>query len=64
MLDRFEDAIYLNLVKLDKSVLAMTKKLYWEQPYAKEFSATVVSIDGNKVVLDQSLLYPRGGGLA
>lgn len=42
----------------------MTKKLYWEQPYAKEFSAVVVSIEGGNVVLDQTLFYPRGGGVA
>jgi misacylated tRNA(Ala) deacylase len=61
---RFEGAIYGNSVKLEKSVLAMTRKLYWEQPYSKEFSATVVSVEGNRVVLDQSLFYPRGGGVA
>jgi len=49
---------------LDKRVLVMTNKLYWEQPYAKEFSAKVLSIEGNKVVLDQTLFYPRGGGVA
>jgi len=42
----------------------MTRKLYWEQPYAKEFSAQVVSIDGSRVELDQTLFYPRGGGVA
>ena len=42
----------------------MTRKLYWEQPYAKEFSAQVVSIDGSRVVLDQTLFYQRGGGVA
>ena len=42
----------------------MTRKLYWEQPYEKEFSAKVLSLEGNKVVLDQTLFYPRGGGVA
>ncbi len=65
ILDHFEDAIYVNIMNhLDKRVLVMTKKLYWEQPYAKEFSAKVLSIEGNKVVLDQTLFYPRGGGVA
>lgn len=41
----------------------MTKKLYWEQPYSQEFTAIVQSIDGNKVELDQTLFYPRGGGV-
>jgi misacylated tRNA(Ala) deacylase len=42
----------------------MTRKLYWEQPYEREFSAKVVSLEGNKVVLDQTLFYPRSGGVA
>ena len=41
----------------------MTRKLYWEQPYGKEFSAKVLSLEGNKVVLDQTLFYPKGGGV-
>jgi Ser-tRNA(Ala) deacylase AlaX len=40
----------------------MTRKLYWEDPYTKEFDARVVSVDENKVVLDQTAFYPRGGG--
>lgn len=42
----------------------MTRKLYWEQPYSREFSGNVVSIDGLKVELDQTLFYPRGGGVS
>src|SRR5208283_1147321 len=42
----------------------MTRKLYWEQPYGKEFSAKVVGIEEDKVILDQTLFYPRGGGVA
>jgi Ser-tRNA(Ala) deacylase AlaX len=41
----------------------MTKKLFWDDMYAKEFTAKVKSIDGNRVVLDQTTFYPRGGGL-
>jgi misacylated tRNA(Ala) deacylase len=48
----------------EKQVRGMTRKLYWEQPYGKEFSAKVLSLEGNKVVLDQTLFYPRGGGVA
>lgn len=40
----------------------MTRKIYWEDPYTKEFDAKVVSIDANRVVLDQTAFYPRGGG--
>jgi Ser-tRNA(Ala) deacylase AlaX len=41
----------------------MTKRLFWEDMYLREFDATVVSVDGNRVVLDRTAFYPRGGGL-
>ncbi len=41
----------------------MTKKLFWDDAYIKEFTATVTSVDGNQVVLDQTAFHPRGGGL-
>ncbi len=41
----------------------MTKKLFWEDMYLKEFDATVESVDANRVVLDQTAFNPRGGGL-
>jgi len=39
-----------------------TKRMFWEDPYAREFDATVLKADANKVVLDQTCFYPRGGG--
>ncbi len=42
----------------------MTRKLYWEKPYDREFKAHVLSVEGSKVVLDQTLFYPRGGGVS
>jgi misacylated tRNA(Ala) deacylase len=42
----------------------LTRKLYWEEPYAQEFKAKVLSIEGQKVELDQTLFYPTGGGVA
>lgn len=39
-----------------------TKKLYWEDPYQREFDASVQSVDGNKVVLNQTCFYSMGGG--
>ena len=42
----------------------MTRKLYWDEPYSREFNAKVVSVEGGRVVLDQTLFYPRGGGVA
>ena len=42
----------------------MTRKLYWDEPYTRQFTATVVHVDGQKVALDQTLFYPKGGGVA
>jgi misacylated tRNA(Ala) deacylase len=41
----------------------MTRRIYWEDMYAREFDAKVASIQGDRVVLDQTAFYPRGGGL-
>ncbi len=41
----------------------MTRRLFWEDMYMKEFDAKVLSVDGPKVVLDQTAFNPRGGGL-
>ena len=40
----------------------MTEKLYWNDAYAKEFSARITMLNGNEVVLDKTLFYPTGGG--
>lgn len=45
----------------------MTQKLYWEDPYMKEFSATIASVraaeDGRTAVLmDRTAFYPTSGG--
>lgn len=44
----------------------MTKQLYYEQPYLKEFDAQVLSCEetngGFAVVLDKTAFYPEGGG--
>ena len=41
----------------------MTKRIFWEDMYAREFDADVVSANGNRVVLNQTAFNPRGGGL-
>ena len=41
----------------------MTEKLYWADAYVKDFEATVVSAEGNRLVLDRTAFNPRGGGL-
>lgn len=40
----------------------MTEKLYWLNPYEREFDARVLSISERNVVLDRTCFYPRGGG--
>ncbi|MDO4620289.1 MAG: alanine--tRNA ligase-related protein [Lachnospiraceae bacterium] len=40
----------------------LTEKLYDREPYAKEFSATVVWAEGDEVVLDRTLFFPEEGG--
>jgi Ser-tRNA(Ala) deacylase AlaX len=40
----------------------MTKQLFLEDSYATECEATIREIDGEKVVLDQTVFYPTGGG--
>ena len=40
----------------------MTKRLYWEDSYQKEFDAKVVSINDNQLILDQTCFYARAGG--
>lgn len=41
----------------------MTRRLFWDDMYAREFDAKVVSAVGERVVLDQTAFNPRGGGL-
>jgi misacylated tRNA(Ala) deacylase len=40
----------------------MTKHLYFEDSYLKDFSSVVLRADGNRVVLAESAFYPGGGG--
>lgn len=40
----------------------MTEKLFLEDSYAKECEAVVERVEGNGVVLDQTVFYPTGGG--
>ena len=41
----------------------MTRRLFWEDAYTREFDAKVLSVEGDRVVLDQTAFNPRGGGL-
>ncbi len=40
----------------------MTEKLYFNDPYQKEFEAEIIAVEGNAVRLNKSLFYPTSGG--
>lgn len=40
----------------------MTLKMYYDKPYDKEFTAKVEKVQGDELLLDQTLFYPGGGG--
>ena len=42
----------------------MTRRLYWENPYQKNFEAKVLKVEGKHVWLDQTCFYPESGGQA
>ena len=39
-----------------------TRALYYEQPLLQEANAKVLAVNGKKVVLDETVFYPEGGG--
>lgn len=39
-----------------------TRRLFHEDPYLRSFTAKIIGIKGNYVVLDQTAFYPTGGG--
>ena len=39
-----------------------TIKLYDDYPYEKEFSAVVVAVKDDALILDQTLFFPEEGG--
>ena len=41
----------------------MTYKLFWDDAYASKFSARVLDVAENNVILDRTAFNPRGGGL-
>ena len=40
----------------------MTRELFLEDSYLREFQARVVDLAGREVTLDETLFYPGGGG--
>jgi len=53
-------------MKKERQIMTETRRLYYEDVYKKEFTATVVECreqkKGYAVVLDESAFYPEGGG--
>ena len=39
-----------------------TIKVFWENPYLAELVAKIVDIDGDNIVLDQTIFYAFSGG--
>jgi len=49
-------------VSIDVSRYPKTRKLYYEDQERFEFSAKVLGVEENAVILDRTYFYPRGGG--
>jgi alanyl-tRNA synthetase len=47
---------------IDLTGVPETKQLYYEDPYMGEFTAKVLKVSGNRVILDRTAFYPEGGG--
>ncbi|MEM0482644.1 MAG: alanine--tRNA ligase [Nitrososphaerota archaeon] len=56
-----EDERIVEAAQLTKD-LPKTEKLYYSDPYAAKFTATVLASTPKIVVLDRTLFYPEGGG--
>jgi alanyl-tRNA synthetase len=48
--------------RIDVSEIKETRLLYYEDDKLYEFEAKILRIDGNRVFLDRTAFYPRGGG--
>jgi alanyl-tRNA synthetase len=44
--------------------MIMVEKLYYADPYLREFDATIADIKGDRIFLDRTAFYPGGGGQA
>ncbi|MCX6066763.1 MAG: alanyl-tRNA editing protein [Chloroflexi bacterium] len=40
----------------------MTRKVFWENPYLTELDATVISVNADDILLDQTIFYAQSGG--
>jgi len=53
---------FVEEMKEKTKTIPATKKLYYEEPSAVEFEATVLDVIDDSVVLDRTLFFPEGGG--
>ncbi|ASJ16018.1 alanine--tRNA ligase [Thermococcus chitonophagus] len=56
--EKEEEVVDFELVK----DIPDTRTLYYEDPFIKEFEATVLRVIDDWVILDQTAFYPEGGG--
>ena len=40
----------------------MSEKIYWKDPYIREFDARIEKVRGKELTLDRTAFYPGGGG--
>jgi alanyl-tRNA synthetase len=59
---KVELAPFVERLQEETKGIPATKKLYYETPRAVEFTATVLEILDDSVILDQTLFFPEGGG--
>ncbi len=45
-----------------EKAMTATRQVYYQDAYQKELDATVLGVDGDRVLLDQTIFYPEGGG--
>ncbi|MEM4698983.1 MAG: alanyl-tRNA editing protein [Candidatus Anstonellales archaeon] len=48
--------------KISKDIDYMTELVYLDDSYIRELEGQVIRVEGNHVILDRTIFYPRGGG--
>ena len=50
------------MIRATECNIVETEQVYLRNAYAREMDASVVAVDGDRVVLDRTVFYPTGGG--
>jgi misacylated tRNA(Ala) deacylase len=50
------------VIRATECNIVETEQVYLRNAYAREMDASVVAVDGDRVVLDRTVFYPTGGG--